>query len=239
MRGSNTEESHAHLSQPRMTDTVCTGGSRRHRKYASPHRKERSDESEPPKPMKTPRIEDLVEMVRKRIHDIPQSRNGSGSSILRISDSPLLDKITSHRFSKKFVIPSFDCYTRVINLVHHIRAYQVKIVVHSYDDFLTCRVFSSSLKGLVLNWFYSLPPRYLRSFEGVSDAFLNQYASQQKFKNNSNYLFMVRMKKRKTLKRYISHFQSQIALVYNCMTMSPQLPSSPYWRSIIPFTNTW
>ena len=54
-------------------------------------------------------------------------------------------------FSKKFVILSFDCYIGVTDPVQYVRAYQVKMVVHSGDDLLLCRVFPSSLKGVALD----------------------------------------------------------------------------------------
>jgi len=86
-------------------------------------REKRSDESRPYKPTKTPCIEDVVEIVRKQIdEDNLQSRDGLGSSILRISDSPLSEEIMSHQFPKKFVIPNFDYYTKVTDLVQHLRA---------------------------------------------------------------------------------------------------------------------
>ena len=64
------------------------------------------------------------------------------------------------------------------------------MAVHSHDDFLMCRVFPSSLKGVALNWFYTFPLRSLRSFEEISNAF-NQYALRQEFKKNSNCLLTV------------------------------------------------
>ena len=76
-----------------------------------------------------------MEIIRKWIHKgIPQSGNVPGSSILQISDSPLLEEIMPHRFLKKFVIPSFDCYTRETDHAQLLQAYQVKMVVHSHDD---------------------------------------------------------------------------------------------------------
>jgi len=90
------------------------------------------------------------------------------------------------------------------------------MVVYSHDDFLMCCVFPSSLKGVALDLFHSLPPQSLWSFEEVSNAFFNQYASRQELKKNSNHLLTARMQQRETLKRYISHFQSQMAPVYNC-----------------------
>ena len=120
IRDSDAEESHAHPLQPHATNTDCTGGSQRHPRSACRCHEECFDESETPKLTKASHVEDLVEMVRKRIQeDKPQSRGGLGSFILQISDSPLSDKIMSHHFSKKFVIPSFDYYTGVTDPVQH------------------------------------------------------------------------------------------------------------------------
>ena len=113
-------------------------------------------------------------MVKKQIQeDKSQSLDGPGS-ILRMCDSSLLEEIISHCFLKKFVISSFDCYTGVTDLVQHLRAYQVKMVIHSNDDLFMCQVFPSSLKGVALDGLYSLLSRSLWDFEEVSDVFYNQ-----------------------------------------------------------------
>ena len=66
-RGS--DESRTHPSQPRATDTACIGGQPKASRSAFSRCEERSDESEPHKPTETPRIEDPVEMVMKRIDE--------------------------------------------------------------------------------------------------------------------------------------------------------------------------
>ena len=67
----------------------------------------------------------------------------------------------SYKFPKKFIIPNFECHTRVVNHIQHLRTYQVKMAVHFHDDHFMYRVFSSSLKGMALDWFYSLSSRSL------------------------------------------------------------------------------
>ena len=90
-----------------------------------------------PKPTKAAHIEDLMEIVRKRIQeDKSQSRGGPGSSILNISDFSLSEDIMSYRFSKKFMILIFDYYTEVTDPVQHLLAYQLKMAVHSHDDLI-------------------------------------------------------------------------------------------------------
>ena len=85
----------------------------------------------------------------------------------------------SHRFSKKFVIPSFDCHIGATDLSNTFDCYTGSRRWSTLTTITSCvGCFPSSLKGLTLDWFYSLSSRYLWSFEKVSDAFFNQYASQ-------------------------------------------------------------
>jgi len=143
--------------------------------------------------------------------------------------SPILEEIMSHRFSKKFVILSLNCYTGVTDPIQYVRAYQVKMAVHSHDDLLLCRVFPCSLKGVALDWFYSLLSQPLLNIEKVSDAFFNQYASW--IKKNNNHLLTMKMKPGETLKWYICYFQNRITMSLQLRSLSGCKPTTP--------TNTW
>ena len=61
------EESHP--SSPHAINTAHTGGNQRRHRSVSSHHDENSNDSEPPKLVKTPRIKDLVEMVWKQTHE--------------------------------------------------------------------------------------------------------------------------------------------------------------------------
>ena len=77
-------------------------------------------------------------------------------------------------------------------------------------------MFPSSLKGLASDWFYSLKPGILHTFEQVAQAFLTQYSSCQEYKKNSNHLFTVKMVPGESLKTYLTRFQSERAKVHHC-----------------------
>jgi hypothetical protein len=100
--------------------------------------------------------------------------------------------------------------------MQYLRHYQDKMAVYSYDDGLLCRMFPSSLKGLASDWFYSLKPGTLHTFEQVAQAFLTQYSSCQEYKKNSNHLFTVKMAPGESLKIYLTRFQSERAKVHHC-----------------------
>ena len=68
------------------------------------------------------------------------------------------------------------------------------MVVSSRNDLLMCLTFPSSLEGVVLDWFYFLPPHSFCNFE-VSGAFLTQYVSRWEAKRNNHHLFTVKIRR--------------------------------------------
>ena len=133
-----------------------------------------------------------------------------------MSISPLSEEILRVQFPKKFSAPSFEYYGGTSDLMQHLRHYQDKMAVYSYDDRLLCRLFPSSLKGLAFDWFYSLKSGTLHNFEQVAQAFLSQYSSCQEYRKNNNHLFTLKMAPEEGLKTYLTRFQSERAKVHHC-----------------------
>ena len=75
---------------------------------------------------------------------------------LKIFSSALLEQIMAHRFPRKFVLSSFNLYSRAPNPIQHLWHHQDKLAIYSHDDLLMSRVFPYSLKGITSDWFYSL-----------------------------------------------------------------------------------
>ena len=79
-----------------------------------------------------------------------------------------------------------------------------------------CLTFSSSLKSVTSDWFYSLLLHSLNNFEKITKVFLTKYASRREAKKNNHHLLTVKMRKGDNLNSYIGYFQSQLAKVSNC-----------------------
>ena len=105
-------------------------------------------------------------------------------------------------------MPSFNCYSRTSDPLFYLRQFQDKMAAYAHDDLLLYRAFPFSLKGTAYHWFYPLPKNSLRSFDEVTDAFYNLFASQRELQRNNNHLLMVRMKSGESLKNYVNYFQS-------------------------------
>ena len=102
------------------------------------------------------------------------------------------------------------------NPVQYIRHFRDKMVFYSRNDPLMYLTFSSSLKGVASNWFYSLSGHLLLNFEEITESFLNQYASHREAKKNNHHLLIVKIRPSDSLKSYISYFQNQLTKAANC-----------------------
>ena len=90
------------------------------------------------------------------------------------------------------------------------------MVVYSRNDPLLWLNFSSNLKGVASDWFYSLTLHSLHNFVKVIEVFLTQYASRREAKRNNHHLLSVKIRQSADLKSFVSFFQSQLAKVSNC-----------------------
>ena len=68
------------------------------------------------------------------------------------------------------------------------------MVVYSRSNPLICLTFSTNLKGVALDWFYSLSPRSPHNFEEVTEAFLTQYVFCRETKRNNHHLLTVKIR---------------------------------------------
>ena len=124
----------------------------------------------------------------------------------RVSDSPLSEENLECKFSKKFAPLTFGYYSGTSDPVQHIRHLRDKMVFYSRNDPLMCLIFQSSLKGVALNWFYSLSLHSLDNFDEVTKAFLTRYASCREAKKNNHHLLTIKLRQGGNLKFYIGYF---------------------------------
>ena len=59
----------------------------------------------------------------------------------------------------------FTIYNKRSDLVEHVSHFTQKMVVHSSNEALMCKVFPSSLRPVAMRWFDALEEGLIRSFE--------------------------------------------------------------------------
>ena len=84
--------------------------------------------------------------------------------------------ITMVPFPKHFEIPKFDKFRGKGDLVTHIKEFYMHCQEVSYNDVFLMRLFSKSLAGPALEWFYRIPYGTVSTFAQLSKDFVAQYA---------------------------------------------------------------
>ncbi|KAM1042875.1 hypothetical protein ACFX2A_035008 [Malus domestica] len=69
-----------------------------------------------------------------------------------------------------------------------------------------CLLFLSTLSGGALNWYCSLPPKAVDSFEELRKLFLSQHIFQTDRLHSTDDLYTIRQKLDESLREYAGHF---------------------------------
>jgi len=103
-------------SPPLSVGTARTKSKWKRDRSLSPNGSQHSENSGSPKFLKTPRVDDIEEIVRKHVKNASQLLQKEMKPYeLNVLSSPLSKEITSHSFLRKFVMPSFEYYSGAID----------------------------------------------------------------------------------------------------------------------------
>jgi len=66
-------------------------------------------------------------------------------------------------------------FTRVKDPEAHLTAFHIQMMLSGGSDAVYCKLFISTLSGIALEWFVSLPDDHITSFQQFSKLFMEQY----------------------------------------------------------------
>ncbi|XP_073278849.1 uncharacterized protein [Primulina huaijiensis] len=90
----------------------------------------------------------------------------------------------------------------------HLGRFENAALLHQYSDGVKCRVFLGTLVRSAQQWFNTLQPNSIRSFEDFSAAFLHRFASSKKHQKNYLSLFVVKQQEAETLREFVQRFNN-------------------------------
>ena len=93
------------------------------------------------------------------------------------NESPFTEEITRIIVPHKLKQPQMESYNSSGSPVDHVRAYRSRMALTTNLDELYCLVFPSTQKGPANQWFYSLKPNSINSFDQLSKQFTSQFIS--------------------------------------------------------------
>ena len=95
----------------------------------------------------------------------------------------------------------------------HLTAFHTQMMLVAGSDAVRCKLFMSTLTGMAMDWFISLPDDHITSFAQLSQVFREQYLANRASPPVSYDLFDVKQYQGETLKEYINRFGAQVVKV--------------------------
>ncbi|XP_068498311.1 uncharacterized protein [Phaseolus vulgaris] len=95
----------------------------------------------------------------------------------------------------------------------HLTAFHTQMMLVGGSDTVRCKLFMSTLTGMAMDWFISLPDGHITLFTQLSQLFREQYLANRAPPPVSYDLFDVKQYQDETLKEYINRFGAQVVKV--------------------------
>ena len=122
---------------------------------------------------------------------------------------------------REFSTPFSQEILDAVNPETHLAAFDTQMVLVGGSDAAKCKLFMSTLTGMAMDWFISLPDGHITSFRQLSHLFREQYLANKAPPPVSYDLFDVKQYQGETLKEYINRFGAQVVKVG--MTEEPMI----------------
>ena len=140
-----------------------------------------------------------------------RSGRGVGTNVMKkalsqISKSPFTQRIKKAKLPRRFHQPTFVMYIDRTNPVEHISQFKQKMVVHSQDEALMCRVFPSSLGPMPMRWFDGLKTNSINSFKKLTQSFCSRFITCSRVPQPLDSLLSMSMREGKSMKAYAERY---------------------------------
>ena len=101
------------------------------------------------------------------------SSKGLGNDVMsralnQIFRSPFTHRIEGGRLPQQFTQPTFSMYNDRTDPVKHVSHFNQRMIMHSKNETLMCKVFPSNLGSVAMRWFDSLGANSIDSFKELT-----------------------------------------------------------------------
>jgi len=149
------------------------------------------------------------EELRRGWRDVDETETASPP---REFTTPFSQAILEIEIPSTFTRPKVT-FTGMEDPEAHLTAFYTQMMLVGGSDAVRCKLFMSTLTGMAMDWFTSLPEGHITSFAQLSRLFREQYLANRAPTPVSYDLFDVKQYQGETLKEYISRFGAQVVKV--------------------------
>ena len=123
-------------------------------------------------------------------------------ALSQISKSPFTRGIEKAKNPKRLHQPTFAMYNGRTDPVEHVSQFKQKMIVHSQDEALMCRVFPSSLGPMPMRWFNGLRKNSISSFKKLTQSFCSPFITCSRVPQPFDSLLSMSMREGESVKAY-------------------------------------
>ena len=120
--------------------------------------------------------------------------------------SPFSRKIRRLTLPEEFSVPKFTLYDGISDPAAHLRHFVQRMSVWGDNDFLNCRIFSSSLGDLPLRWFCTLPADSISCWQQLRRSFLVKFQANRNIPRTCADLMALRMREDESVTQFSRRF---------------------------------
>ncbi|XP_050254882.1 uncharacterized protein LOC126700731 [Quercus robur] len=129
-----------------------------------------------------------------------------GKALDQISKSSFTRRIERAELPRWFTQLAFTMYNDRTDPVEHVSHFNQRMIVHSRDEALMCKVFPSSLGPIAMRWFNSLKANSISSFKELTQAFGSRFVTCSRVPRPPSSLLSLSMREGETLKMYSDRY---------------------------------
>nr|XP_008374905.2 uncharacterized protein LOC103438141 [Malus domestica] len=133
-----------------------------------------------------------------------------------ISMSPFTNEIKRTYPPREFTMPHFILYKGDEDPDRHLKHYRSTMILYRNNDALMCKIFAATLQGEAQDWFHTVPPQLIQSFNELSFVFTKDYSSNRSIKRTSDHLFSIVKDPWETIRDYVKRFKAEKAKIVGC-----------------------
>ena len=150
------------------------------------------------------------EYLHKRENKSPTHKglgnNAMNEALNQVAKSPFTRSIEGASLIWRFHQPTFSLYNGRTDPVEHVSHFSQKMVVHSKDEALMCKIFPSSLSPMAMRWFNDLKANSINSFKKLTQSFGARFITCSRIPLPLGSLPSMSMRDGETLKVYSDRY---------------------------------
>ena len=119
---------------------------------------------------------------------------------------PFIDFIANTPLPTQWEPFTLDRYTGETDPDEHLKVYITHVALYTSQDAVFYKAFPTILKGHALEWFTTLPPYTIDTFDALSHMFLTHFASSRPHQTTTISLLGIRQEQGELLRAFIDRF---------------------------------